>query len=615
MKKPIAFIFVLFLLLMTSVSCGPRVKKNPHILLITIDTLRRDHVGAYGYPRNTTPFIDSLAKKGTLFKHVVTPQPQTSGSHASILTSLHPVTHGLIFNTLNIPVQAQTIAEVLQQKGYYTIGTVATFILGKKYGFAQGFDSFSDSWDPEKIYSFKDNSQRTAASVNQSLFKQINEYKSNANKQPLFIWVHYYDPHTPYIGRKEISFKTKHPRDQRERLENYDREIRYTDNSIKALYSFLEDNGIAENMITCVTSDHGENFGEHSLKEGHVDFYAETTHVPLIIQGPGIPVNKTHETYVSTMDIAVTLLGQVKSAFDYLTDGIDLFKSIAKDKKKPLPDRKFLIYGTHRFARSLQIIGAPYSYIENFDFHYKYWYTSLLPKEQLPVSIAHNRFKKVPESWVESVPEKGIKHIYTSPFKEKGIHFLVLRADIRNRQTIQSGVFIWMETLPKSESRHISIGMPNASEGKPLIYTAEVLIPISVIDRLKITLRIRQGDVTDIQNLRYAVIPAEELGAININYNKNGKSLRHTSRVWKMLLTKRKYTTPNEFYHLVEDILMKDNLIETTTLKPLIIKLRKLVYDSYFFYRNKSKKLLKGHISKKELSPEDEKTLKSLGYL
>ncbi len=130
-------------------SCGKRGIK-PDIILITIDTLRRDHLGAYGYPRQTSPFIDSLAKKGVIFKKVVTPIPATSGSHASILTSLHPLTHQVTANALPLSSNVRTIAEVMKANGYYTIGAVAVKILSRKYKFSRGFDSFSDKWDKTK---------------------------------------------------------------------------------------------------------------------------------------------------------------------------------------------------------------------------------------------------------------------------------------------------------------------------------------------------------------------------------------------------------------------------------------------------------------------------------
>jgi len=141
-------IVVICLLLPVFMGCGkkePGTDNKPNILLITIDTLRRDHLSCYGYPRHTTPFIDSLAQEGIRFEHTLTPIPITSGSHASILTSLHTVTHKVNFNGLSLNEKFKTIAEVLQKNGYYTIGTIATYILKAKYHFSQGFTSFSDS--------------------------------------------------------------------------------------------------------------------------------------------------------------------------------------------------------------------------------------------------------------------------------------------------------------------------------------------------------------------------------------------------------------------------------------------------------------------------------------
>ncbi len=179
------FVFILVL---------PNCKKEevkPNILLVTIDTLRSDHLGCYGYPLETSPFIDQLAQQGVVYKNTVTPLPLTDGSHASILTSLHPLTHQVLKNATALDMRIETIAEVLKKNGYYTIGAVAVYHLSGKYKFAQGFDSFSDRWD--KGIDRQQNWQRFADSVNQSLFIQINEYLEKHKNKPLFIWVHYYD--------------------------------------------------------------------------------------------------------------------------------------------------------------------------------------------------------------------------------------------------------------------------------------------------------------------------------------------------------------------------------------------------------------------------------------
>jgi arylsulfatase A-like enzyme len=128
LKRRSFLIFLLsWLVLLLFTSCSKQ-KAKPNILLVTIDTLRRDHPGIYGYPRETSPFIDHLAKNGVMFRHVITPIAITAASHASILTSLHPLTHLCIKNGSPLPQKVQTIAEVLRKNGYYTIKTKSSTI-------------------------------------------------------------------------------------------------------------------------------------------------------------------------------------------------------------------------------------------------------------------------------------------------------------------------------------------------------------------------------------------------------------------------------------------------------------------------------------------------------
>ncbi|MFC2155902.1 sulfatase [Acidobacteriota bacterium] len=337
--------------------------------MITIDTLRRDHLGCYGYFRKTSPFIDKLAQKGVKFEHVITPITATSGSHASILTSLHPVTHNVTNNGDILNRKVQTMAEVLQQNGYYTIGAIAVKILSAKYNFSQGFDSFSDQWNENEH--FNTPSQRTARSINESLFKQIAEYRNNHSEKPLFMWVHYYDPHTPYRQIDHITFRKKLQRTtNREPVNRYDKEIHYTDEHIKELYDHLEATGIAKKMVTCITADHGEQFGEHGYYNCHGDFYSETTLVPLIFSGYDISRNKVFDEYISTMDIPVTLLKRVNLSFDSPVEGIDLLAAGKHSQRRG--KRNFLIMGYPAHTKSLQLLSYPFAFILNLDYHFKH---------------------------------------------------------------------------------------------------------------------------------------------------------------------------------------------------------------------------------------------------
>lgn len=236
---------MLVLVVFLTASCGSKKYDKPNILLITVEAMRPDHLGVFGYQRDAAPFISSLAKEGLVFKRVVTPQPLTSGSHAAILTSQHPLTVNVTIEGRVLPDNAQTIAEVLQKNGYYTIGTVAVNKLSKEKNFGQGFDSFSDTWEKNPNDKFKGSERRIAQSVNDSLFQQIAQYQADEQnkKKPLFIWVHYYDQRAPISNWDSITFEKKLPGEMEadKRIKRYDKELRYTDNAIQALYKYLEE--------------------------------------------------------------------------------------------------------------------------------------------------------------------------------------------------------------------------------------------------------------------------------------------------------------------------------------------------------------------------------------
>ncbi|NIM13822.1 MAG: sulfatase-like hydrolase/transferase [Candidatus Aminicenantes bacterium] len=581
------FSILLLVLVLISSSCGGGKEVKPNILLITIDTLRSDHLGVYGYPRETSPFIDHLAKNGLMFKHVITPQPMTSGSHASILTSLHPLTHNVITNGFVLNEKVQTIAEVLKNNGYYTIGTIAVGFLTGKKNFSQGFDSFSDKWerDPQLDPKFPIY-ERAAPSVNQSLFKQINEYYTHHKHKPVFIWVHYYDPHGPYYDKDYITFKNKPPKGKPKAINQYDKEIRYTDDSIRELYRYLEEKGLARRLITCVTADHGEQFGEHGYTFGHPDFYSENIFVPLIVHGYGIARNKTVETYVSTLDISVTLLGRAGLAFTYPTEGIDLLKKSGKPQK--IKNRKFLIISNKDHARSLQLMGDPFAYILNFDYHYKYWYFA----RQNTADIPPNRFKSIQD---HQVNKKGNKWIFPlSHGIQKGRKYAVLRLDIK-----------------KNNGLSVKIQVP------PILFTSEetvpadvehldIIYPITVLDRIKVHLYLNQETV--INNLEYAVILKKE-------FPKKAVTREIKNEIYQKLLTLRKKKSKDEFFNLSNDIRMEKNLVDVKTHKPFILEYRKLIYSAYKYYLRKKSWLLKGAKDQDKLTAKDKEMLKSLGYL
>lgn len=581
-------------------NCKKEVK--PNILLITIDTLRMDRLGCYGYPLDTSPFIDQLAREGLVFKHVVTPLPFTAPSHASIFTSLHPLTHQLLRNASPLDPRFDTMVEILKENGYYTIGAVAVKSMSTKYNFSQGFDSFSDQWDPDikdwqgEFKDFNGDFQRVAKSVNKSVKEQIEDYlakhKKHKNK-PLFLWVHYYDPHIPYIDREDIALNVK-----RKQWIQYDKEVRYTDNYINRLYRFLEEKGLTEKLVTCITADHGEQLGEHGFGAQHVDFYSETTLVPLIFHGFKIPKNKIVEELVTTMDIGVTLLELANLNFKTPTEGISLLKS--NGRPAVIPPRDQLIIGHLLYIRSLQIISFPYSFILNFDSFYKSWYFSG------EIVVPEKKFKRIPDKWLEArYFEKQdsyelrvtFPHAYTYG---KGLTFAALRFDIEKNH----GVYV---------GGRLNLGKwPNPFYIDEQTKTATAFFPTAGIDILTAYTGFKKG--AKVANLRYAFLPVKEFST----YTRSMKEIE-SKRIFDELKTLRKFNSSNELYNLDPDIKMKKNLLKRKKPKKqpkkAAVEGRIKIYKFLAYYLGKMKKILGKRVSEKEFSEKEKEMLESLGYL
>ena len=215
-----------------------------NVPLITVDTTRADYLGCYGRPGGRTPNIDRLAQEGALFERCIASAPLTGPSHASILTGNHPFVHGVRRNS-TVPLASENIslAEVLKDSGYATAATVASFVLNRQFGFAQGFDYFHDVSqtsvdDPQSAERKGDEISRDAISLLQTLAPA-----------PFFLWVHYYDPHHPYETKRSPPFTP---------AEAYEDEIAFMDEQIGLVLGELENLGLAQRTIVVLVGDHGE---------------------------------------------------------------------------------------------------------------------------------------------------------------------------------------------------------------------------------------------------------------------------------------------------------------------------------------------------------------------
>ncbi len=276
--------------------------KIRHVLLISIDTCRADHFGCYGYSRNTTPHIDTLAAESTLFNHAVSPIPITLPAHCSMLTGTTPLYHNVHSNeNYKLSASNVTLAEILHDNGFATAAVIGSFVLNKEFGLHQGFALYDDI--NNNVPEFKINDQRHAGEVSDRAIRWLDDY---GNKN-FFLFLHYYDPHTPYISHEQFKFTSLPmltlPKDL------YDSEIAYTDYHVGRVLDKLKEMKIYDSTLIILTADHGESLGDHGENSHAYFIYHSTLHVPLIIKVPGqTKSTKVHEP-VSLVDILPTVCG------------------------------------------------------------------------------------------------------------------------------------------------------------------------------------------------------------------------------------------------------------------------------------------------------------------
>jgi arylsulfatase A-like enzyme/Tfp pilus assembly protein PilF len=280
MKKKWLGLAVLALVLVVTSVLLLRPKKSAagwNVLLITLDTTRADHIGAYGRRQALTPNIDRLAQKGVFFKNCYASVPLTLPSHSSLFTGRYSIANQVRNNgTYFLPESEQTLAEILQGRGYDTRAVVASFVLLSKFGLKQGFSLYDDSLDThEMIRNYK--SEIPAERV----YEKFSGWLDQSGGQRFFYWLHFYDPHTPY--RPPMEFAKRFPQNAQGQ---YEGEIAYTDVWVGRVIKDLRERGLLERTLVIITGDHGEAFGEH-VEQGHGIFcYEEALKVPLIFYAP-----------------------------------------------------------------------------------------------------------------------------------------------------------------------------------------------------------------------------------------------------------------------------------------------------------------------------------------
>lgn len=272
---------------------------GPDVLLVTIDTLRADHVGCYGDARASTPTIDALAARGVRFAEGVAQVPLTLPSHASILTGVTPLVHGVRDNAgFALGPSLPTLAEAFRDAGYDTAAFVSGFPLHHRFGLARGFADYDDRFprgaDSSRLPYIERRADQTLAAASEWLGRRTRA------ERPLFVWLHLFDPHAPY----------EPPEPQRSRFLDrpYDGEVAFTDAQLGEFLAAWRAARPSREPLVLLTADHGEGLGEHGEPTHGLFIYDSTIRVPLILAGPGVPAGKVVNGAAPSIDIAPTLL-------------------------------------------------------------------------------------------------------------------------------------------------------------------------------------------------------------------------------------------------------------------------------------------------------------------
>jgi arylsulfatase A-like enzyme/Flp pilus assembly protein TadD len=277
---------------------GRPVPTGPNVLLVTIDTLRADHVGAYGASGHVTPALDRLAAEGILFENAIAATPLTLPSHSSILTGMSPPEHAVRNNGIfRLDESRETLAERFREAGYDTGAVLGAFVLDARFGLDQGFDFYDFSASSRRA-SETGYPERPAEEVTDVALRWL-----GARKRPFFfLWLHYYDPHAAY--KPPPSFEQRFPG------RPYDGEIAYVDEQVERVFRALRSAGEWHRTLVVVTSDHGESLGEHGERTHAYTLYDAVLRVPLLIRGPGVPAARRVPEVVSAVDVAPTILAR-----------------------------------------------------------------------------------------------------------------------------------------------------------------------------------------------------------------------------------------------------------------------------------------------------------------
>ena len=379
---------------------GPAVEGDrPNVVVITIDTVRADHLGCYGDGAIQTPNIDALARASARLTHAFTPVPITLPSHSALFTGSYPMATGMHdFGGNKLPASSVTLAKVLRDHDYSTAAFLGAAVLDSRFGLNQGFQTYFDHFAFSRL---NDLLKRPGDQVVDNALAWLNPNP----RRPYFLWVHLYDAHYPYIPPEPFA--------SRYRGRPYDGEIAFVDVQVGRLMAFLKDSGAFSHSLIVLAADHGEGLGEHGERTHGFFVYNSTLHVPLLIKVPGAGP-ATIESEVSLVDVMPTVLQALQLPIPPTVQGRSLLSEVVG---KPASSKSNLYAETYlpllHFSWSqlralqsacLKYIEAPRPELYNtrVDPHEM---KNLLPSDQAIAHDLHDRLQSLARRYTANTPE------------------------------------------------------------------------------------------------------------------------------------------------------------------------------------------------------------------
>ncbi len=352
-----------------------------NVLLITIDTVRPDHLGLYGYKRSTSPQLDAFARRGTVLDRAYTYWPKTRGSFVALMTGRHASITGYGKTHPSLLEFNPTLASILKQAEYDTAAAVDNPNVAAKYGYAKGFDSYRETWEEKALATEVDRAHAITADA-------VARLRAARPDRPFFLWLHYVNPHAPYQPAppfdtafqdaavaqgpvlpavKDFHGGVHAPWARSGRplgwyVSQYDGEIATADAEVGSVLQALDASAARDRTLVIVTSDHGESLGEHDYYFDHgEDLFDPCLRIPLVVAGPGVKAGVRSDVLATTLDLVPTVLDAVKVSYPPDLSGESLLPALRGERR---PDRARLQGQNDRnllgaWDRRFKIVAVP----------------------------------------------------------------------------------------------------------------------------------------------------------------------------------------------------------------------------------------------------------------